>query len=78
MICPSCGRHYDPPGPCVNINAGEVCAFRDPDPDDDARVREILDPPFDPFAAVERVESSPEARAEARAELAAAVQRKAG
>lgn len=78
MICPSCGRHYDPPGPCLNVNAGEVCDYRDADQETEQAVREILDPPFDPFATVERVESSPAARAEARAELAAAVERKAG
>ncbi len=80
MICPSCGRHYDPPGPCTNPDPDGPgqCGYRDPDDETEQAVREILDPPFDPLAPVEFHDSTPEARAEARAELAAAVERKAG
>ena len=28
--CPSCGKHWDPPGPCSNLDGGEPCGFLEP------------------------------------------------
>lgn len=32
-LCSSCGRHFDPPGPCSNFDpeSGEVCGYVEPD-----------------------------------------------
>lgn len=66
-VCPSCGRHFVPPGPCRNISDGEVCGYVEPE--DHEAVRRAISPGFDPLAPIPPTESTAAARAEAREAL---------
>lgn len=31
QACPSCGRRWEPPGPCTHLDGGETCGYREPE-----------------------------------------------
>ena len=31
QTCPSCSRHWTPPGPCDALDGGEPCGYREPE-----------------------------------------------
>lgn len=74
--CPSCGKRYEPPGPCPNLDGGEPCGFLEA-PRTHAAVPTPARPPIpsDGYSLGATVDPKT-ALAQVRAELQAAIQRK--
>lgn len=74
--CPSCGKRYEPPGPCPNLDGGEPCGFLEA-PRTHAAVPTPARPPIpaDNYSFGKTVDPKV-ALAQVRAELKAAKERK--
>lgn len=76
QTCPSCGRHWEPPGPCEALDGGETCGYREPERTHAAVPTPARPPiPSDGYSLGATVDPKT-ALAQVRAELQAAIQRK--
>lgn len=76
QACPSCGRRWEPPGPCTHLDGGETCGYREPE-----RVHSVVPAPARaPIPADNhsygRTVDPKTALAQVRAELEEAIKRK--